>query len=173
MRGSRLPRLAVGLGASALMLLCAACSGTTPQALHVRLDAGPAAASIAAPVHISVSGLPPGGLVTLRAQASDSQGRQWESAAQFRASGAGELNLASAVPVSGSYHVADAAGLLWSLRPEFSSSSSTRFIINYSGFSVTVQVLIDGRVQAETTLERRPLFAAALGGADFVHQSSV
>jgi dienelactone hydrolase len=101
-----------------------------------------------------VSGLPPGGLVTLRARASDYQGRQWDSAAQFLAGASGELNLASAVPVSGSYHVADAAGLLWSLHPAFSSNPATQFYMENSGFSVTVQVLVGGRVQAETTLRR-------------------
>ncbi|HYB18116.1 MAG TPA: acyl-CoA thioesterase/BAAT N-terminal domain-containing protein [Streptosporangiaceae bacterium] len=154
-RGFWLLRRAVGLLVSALALLCAACSGTAPQRQHVRLEAGPAAAAFVTPVRISVSGLPPGRLVTLRAQASDYQGRQWESVAQFRAGVSGELNLASAVPVSGSYHVADPAGLLWSLHPEFSSNPSTQFYIDYFGFSVTVQVLIDGRVQAETTLHRQ------------------
>jgi dienelactone hydrolase len=139
---------------SALTFLCAACGGAPARVLHVRLAAGPPAAAFVTPVHISVSGLPPGGLVTLRARASDYQGRQWESAAQFRASASGKLNLASAVPVSGSYHVADAAGLLWSLSPRFTSNPSTQFYMDSSGFSVTVQVLVDGQVQAETTLNR-------------------
>jgi dienelactone hydrolase len=145
----------IALLASALTLLCAACSGTAQRPLHVRLDVGAAAAAFVTPLHISVNGLPPGGLVTLRARARDYQGRQWESAAQFRASASGVLNLASAVPVSGSYHVADAAGLLWSLSPVFASNPSTQFYMDYSGFSVTLQVLVDGKVQAETTLDRQ------------------
>jgi dienelactone hydrolase len=154
-RRFRLSRRAAGVVAGVLTLLCAACTGTAPRPLNVRLDASPAAASFVTPVHISVSGLRPDELVTLRARASDSQGRQWESGAQFRANASGELNLASAVPVSGSYHVADTAGLLWSLRPEFSSDPSAQFYMSYSGFSVTVQVLIDGRVRAERTLHRQ------------------
>jgi Acyl-CoA thioester hydrolase/BAAT N-terminal region/Transposase, Mutator family len=63
------------------------------------------------PVHVTVSGLPPGERVTVQAQTRDGQGRPWESQAHFRASAAGTLNLATAVPVSGSYHVADANGL--------------------------------------------------------------
>ena len=140
---------------SALIVVCTACGGGPARPLQVRLDAGPPAAAFVTPVHMSVTGLPPGGLVTVRARARDYKGRPWQSAAQFRANASGDLNLASAVPVSGSYHVADAAGLLWSLRPGFSSSRSTQFYIKYSGFSVTVQVLIDGRVRAGTTLRRQ------------------
>ncbi len=72
---------------------------------------GPAAALVD-PVHVSVSGLPPAGLVTVQARALDRHGQPWISAAAFRASATGTLNLATGVPVSGSYHVADAAGLL-------------------------------------------------------------
>lgn len=146
---------AAGLLMIALALLGAGCGGAQARPQPVRLAAGPPAAAFVTPVHISVSGLPPGGLVTLRARASDFQGRPWESAAQFRADASGDLNLASAVPVSGSYHVADAAGLLWSLAPAFSGDPSAQFFMNYSGFRVTVQVLTDGQVRAETTLRRQ------------------
>lgn len=108
---------AAGLLMIALALLGAGCGGAQARPQPVRLAAGPPAAAFVTPVHISVSGLPPGGLVTLRARASDFQGRPWASAAQFLADASGDLNLASAVPVSGSYHAADAAGLLWSLAP--------------------------------------------------------
>ena len=78
----------------------------------------------------------------------------WESAAQFRASAAGTLNLATAVPVSGSYRVADAAGLLWSLHPAFTTGPATQFYMNEAGFVVTLQVVVGGRVQAAATLVR-------------------
>jgi dienelactone hydrolase len=59
------------------------------------------------------------------------------------------------VPVSGSYHVADAAGLLWSLHPAFASSPATEFYPPGHGFSLRLQVLADGHVQAATTLLRQ------------------
>jgi dienelactone hydrolase len=73
---------------------------------------------------------------------------------RLRASAAGTLNLATAVPVSGSYHVADAAGLLWSLHPAFKSGPETQFYMAYSGFSVAVQVLADSQLVASQTLQR-------------------
>ncbi|HEY6295170.1 MAG TPA: acyl-CoA thioesterase/bile acid-CoA:amino acid N-acyltransferase family protein [Streptosporangiaceae bacterium] len=140
----------------AVALLCASCSGASagPPHLHVNLSAGPFSAPFDTPVHITVSGLPAGGLVTLRAQALDSQGRPWESAAQFRASAAGGLDLATAAPVSGSYRTADAAGLLWSLHPAFAAGPATQFFTSHAGFVVQLQVVVDGGVQAAATLVR-------------------
>jgi hypothetical protein len=54
--------------------------------------------------------------------------RLWESQAQFRATATGTLNLATAVPASGSYHVADADGLLWSLQPAYTTSAGAQYV---------------------------------------------
>lgn len=120
----------------------------------MRLDAGPAAAAFDTPVHVTLGGLPADGMVTLQARSDDYEGRPWVSAAQFQASATGTLNLATAVPVSGSYHVADAAGLLWSLHPAFAAGPGTQFYVPYSGFSVTLRVLVDGRIVGSRTLRR-------------------
>jgi dienelactone hydrolase len=149
----RLQWCAAGLLAGVLVLACGGCSGGSATALHVRLDVGPPVAAFATPVHISVSGLPQG-LATVQARARDDEGRLWQSAAQFRVSSAGTLNLATVAPVSGSYHVADAAGLLWSLRPAFTGNPATQFIMGEAGFTVRLQVLTDGQVQATATLIR-------------------
>jgi len=61
-------------------------------------------AAAVTPVHVSISGLPAAGLVIVQARTLDGKGRPWESAAVFRASAGGTLNLATSVPVSGSYH---------------------------------------------------------------------
>ena len=150
-RGSRWP--AGGL-AVLLALLCAGCSSGSAAPQHVELDAGPAAAGFDTPVHITLSGLPPGGAVTVQTQTRDAQGRRWESQAQFRAAAAGTLDLATAVPVSGSYHVADAAGLLWSLHPADTTNPAAGFSAEPPGFAVTVQVLAGGHVEATATLDR-------------------
>jgi dienelactone hydrolase len=148
----RLRRAWVSAGA-VLMLAGAGCGGGSAGA-SVRLDAGPAVAALVDPVHVSVSALPPAGLVTVQARALDRQGQPWVSAAVFRASAAGTLNLATAVPVSGSYHTADAAGLLWSLRPAPGTNQATSFSPPAAGFTVRLQVLTGGRVRASVTLRR-------------------
>jgi hypothetical protein len=121
----------------------------------VRLDADPAMAALVDPVHVSVTGLPPGGLVTMLARALDAAGQSWVSAAVFRASPAGTLNLATAVPVSGSYRTADADGLLWSLHPAPGTSQVAGFSPSAVGFTVRLQVLTGGRVRATATLQRQ------------------
>jgi dienelactone hydrolase len=148
-------------GLLSLALLCAACSGSSPR-LHVRLDAGPVTAPFDTPVHVTLTGLPPSGLVTLDARTTDYQGRVWVSSADYRATAAGTLNLSTAVPVAGSYHVADAAGLLWSLHPAFTRNPATQFLMSYTGFSVTMRVLAEGRIQAAATLRREATAPASI-----------
>ena len=144
----RMRRRAWVLAFAVLVLAAAGCgSGGSSADAPVRLDADPAAAAAVAPVHVSISGLPAAGLVTVQARTTDDQGRPWESAAVFRASDAGTLNLATAVPVSGSYHTADAAGLLWSLHPAFTASPDTAFATS-RGFTIRLQVLTGGHVRA-------------------------
>jgi dienelactone hydrolase len=138
-----------------LILACAACGGRPAAAPPVRLDAGPAAAGLFDPVHVSASGLPAAGMVTVQARTLDQYGQPWVSAAVFRASAAGTLNLATAVPVSGSYHTADAAGLLWSLHPASGTSRASAFSPPQAGFTVRLEVLTGGHVTAKATMQRR------------------
>jgi dienelactone hydrolase len=147
-------------GLLGLALLCGACSGPAPR-LHVRLDAGPLSAPFDTPVHIDLTGLPPSGLVTLHARTTDYQGRAWVSSAEYRATASGTLNLSTAVPVAGSYHVADAGGLLWSLHPAFTSNPAVQFFMGAAGFTVRLQVLAAGQVQATATLVRSWSFATS------------
>jgi dienelactone hydrolase len=151
----RLRRRSWGVAGGVLVLAVAGCGGGSPGTPQVRLDAGPAAAALVDPVHVTVTGLPPAGLVTVQARALDKDGQPWVSAAVFRASATGTLNLATAVPVSGSYHTADAAGLLWSLHPAPGTSQATGFSTSAAGFTVRLQVLTGGRVRATATLQRR------------------
>jgi dienelactone hydrolase len=143
------------LAGAVLVLAVVGCGGGPSAAAAVRLDAGPAAAALVAPVHVTVTGLPPAGLVTVQARALDREGQPWVSAAVFRASATGTLNLATAVPVSGSYHTADAAGLLWSLHPAPGTSQATGFSPPAAGFTVRLEVLTGGRVRASATLQRQ------------------
>ena len=157
----RLRSCSYGVAGAVLALAGAGC-GSGPAGAPVRLDAGPAAAALVDPVHVSVSGLPPSGLVTVQARAVDREGQPWESAAVFRASAAGTLNLATAIPVSGSYHAADAGGLLWSLHPAPGTSQATGFDISAAGFTVRLEVLTGGHVRAAAALQRQAPVTASV-----------
>jgi len=140
------------VSAGAVLILASAGCGSGPARAPVRLDAGPAVAAQVDPIHVSVSGLPAAGLVTVQARALDRDGQPWVSAAVFRATAAATLNLATTVPVSGSYQTADAAGLLWSLRPAAGTNQATGFSPPAAGFTVRLQALTGGRVGAEAVL---------------------
>jgi dienelactone hydrolase len=142
------------VSASAVLLLASAGCGSGLAGTPVRLDAGPAVAALVDPVHVSVDALPSAGLVTVQARTLDGQGQPWVSAAVFRASAAGTLNLATAVPVSGSYHTADSAGLLWSLHPAPGTNQATGFDSPAAGFTVRLEVLTGGHVRASATMRR-------------------
>ena len=58
------------------------------------------------------------------------------------------------MPVSGSYHTADAAGLLWSLHPAFTTGPGTAFVTSPAGFTVRLDVLTGGQVRATATIKR-------------------
>jgi dienelactone hydrolase len=91
----------------------------------------------------------------VQARALDAQRQPWVSAAVFRASATGTLNLATAVPVSGSYHTADAAGLLWSLHPAPGTNPATGLSPPAAGFTVRLEALTGGHVRATATLQRQ------------------
>ncbi len=104
----------------------------------------------------------PGQRVTVQAQTRDDLGRRRESQAQIRATAAGTLNLATAVPVSGSYHVAGDNGLLWSLHPAYTTSPAAGYSFKPPGFAITVQALAGGHVEATTTLRREAIPAVSV-----------
>lgn len=72
------------------------------------------------PVAIAITGLPAGATVRLHAQSvaptAEGKRRSFYAAATFKASSAGAIDLATAVPLSGSYAQADIHGLFWSQR---------------------------------------------------------
>ena len=64
----RLRRAWAAAGAVLMLVLAGAGCGSGPAGAPVRLVAGPAVAALVDPVHVSVSGLPPAGLVTVQAR---------------------------------------------------------------------------------------------------------
>src|SRR5581483_536715 len=77
---------------------------------------GPLSAVAGTPVSISVTGAPTGGTVNIDARAT-LFGRTWTSSATYTASPAGTVDLATSLPVSGSYAGAHEMGLFWSMQP--------------------------------------------------------
>ncbi|CAO2586871.1 Acyl-coenzyme A thioesterase 1 [Lemmus lemmus] len=70
------------------------------------------------PVHITVRGLAPEQLVTLRAALRDERGAVFRAHARYRADHHGELDLARAPALGGSFAGLEPMGLLWAMEPD-------------------------------------------------------
>ncbi|XP_003756310.3 acyl-coenzyme A thioesterase 1 [Sarcophilus harrisii] len=70
------------------------------------------------PVEIAVHGLGPAQPVTLRAGLRDEKGELFQASARYRADAGGQLHLARAPALGGSYSGVEPMGLFWSLQPE-------------------------------------------------------
>ncbi|XP_055448890.1 acyl-coenzyme A thioesterase 3 [Psammomys obesus] len=70
------------------------------------------------PVRISVRGLAPGQPVTLRAALRDEKGALFRAHARYRADAHGQLDLARAPALGGSFAGLEPMGLLWAMQPE-------------------------------------------------------
>ncbi|KAL2789728.1 acyl-coenzyme A thioesterase 1, partial [Daubentonia madagascariensis] len=70
------------------------------------------------PVRITVRGLAPEQPVTLRASLRDEKGALFQAHARYRADAGGELDLARAPALGGSFAGLEPMGLLWALEPE-------------------------------------------------------
>ncbi|HEV3166013.1 MAG TPA: acyl-CoA thioesterase/BAAT N-terminal domain-containing protein [Isosphaeraceae bacterium] len=147
-----LGRRAMSLSASLVLLLvaggCAQGSSDLPQ-----ITASPLRATGDVPLQITVSGLSAHRRVTVRARTSDAQGYVWTSTVTLDADASGMLDLANAVPISGSYHGADAMGLFRSMTPA-SASSLGIFHLAKDGERVELSVDVDGKAVATQTVTR-------------------
>lgn len=103
-------------------------------------------------VHIRLLGFTPGQRVTLRAEMADDARQRWRSWAEFAASAAGDVDLATSAPLSGSYSGVDAMGLFWSMeRADDSDGTPATFARTTTNpLTITFTAEADGRAVATT-----------------------
>ena len=99
------------------LLLCAwiAAANQGPRATFV---VAPAQPLMDDRLSISVSGLPPNRLITVKARSKAQDQLWWRSEAVFNSGVQGTIDLRAQAPVSGSYRGADGMGLFWSMKPD-------------------------------------------------------
>ncbi|WP_432355582.1 acyl-CoA thioesterase/BAAT N-terminal domain-containing protein [Sporosarcina sp. A2] len=76
-------------------------------------------------LEILITNLQPLELVILKAEMCDNGGTNWEAYAEFMSDSKGEIDLATARPISGTYFVPDVTGLFWSMIPVSSENRKT------------------------------------------------
>lgn len=125
----------------------------------MRIEAAPADAMYdQALTALRLADFPPRREVTIRASSRDDAGNRWDSHAAFVTDDRGAVDLASAQPISGSYHVADRMGLFWSMRLDPAADARGAFIkTGVEADQVTLAAEVDGKVVAATELTRRYL----------------
>lgn len=127
--------------------LLTGCGGARP--IHPVVSVSPIEALYDTPVSATVTGLPAGAEVTLRLTTPSADGPTWSSSAVFRADGNGRVSTAQP-PVSGDYSGADPMGLVETLSP----GALGKDLDNKSPWTMTLSVLVKGKVRASVTFTR-------------------
>jgi dienelactone hydrolase len=109
------------------------------------------------PLDIRISGLQPNEPVTVRAQTRFSEETgTWSTSAVYEADDQGNVDLNTASPRSGGFAVADANGLIWSLRPDNPDTNARR--LNERLHSYELRVTVEaGDAVLERVITRRPV----------------
>jgi dienelactone hydrolase len=145
----RLVAGAVAAGGGTLALVGCGGSGGSGTVGPVVITATPSVGLFDQARTIVVSHLRPGERITVEANTARVNGT-WTSSATFRASHDGVVNLAREAPTSGSYHVANAMGLLWSERLRMRGPPPLAH-----GAVTTLTVHAGGRALASTQVTQR------------------
>src|SRR5271156_3967123 len=122
----------------------------------MRIAATPADALYDEPASIRLEGLPALTRVIVSASADDDLRHRWTSHAEFVTDSNGAVDFARQAPASGSYRVADATGLLWSMTLDSTIKERTPFIkTTTEPVTVKLSAEIHGGVVANAELSRR------------------
>jgi dienelactone hydrolase len=131
-------------------------TGDTAMAVEMRILGYPDDALYDDPVSLRLDGFPRSAKVTVRASALDDLQHRWDSHAEFVVDSNGALNLALAAPAAGSYGIADATGLLWSMTLDAAIKERSPFVkTSASPAVVKLTVELDGKPVADANLTRR------------------
>jgi dienelactone hydrolase len=108
-------------------------------------------------VRVCLTGLPPGGEVTVRSREKDDFGNWWEAANTFRADERGTVDLAAQAPESGSYQGVEPMGFLWSMSPVDAETASPMMTANVEPKVVELTAEVGGKAVASAELVRKYL----------------
>ena len=101
------------------------------------------------PLQISAFNLPPGKKVQFSLKLKDAKNHAWSSEAYYIADGKGEIDLATAPSVAGTYLGIHPMGLFWSLQsPDYHQIATNK------GFEAIISLSIDGEIEVQETIHR-------------------
>ena len=147
-------RRAAGVAALGLAVVVAGCGGAAAQK-GVSLQVAPRSSLADQPLQIVLRGLRPDQRVTVSLESTDALGSSWTSSATFASDSRGQVDLARAAPISGSYTGSSAMGLVWSVHAPHRTGGGAYFWRNGSPLTWTATAQIGGNTVATTQFVRR------------------
>jgi pimeloyl-ACP methyl ester carboxylesterase len=154
----RMRRLAIKYLSGLPLLLCAWIAAAN-QGPRVTFVVAPAPPLMDDRLSISMSGLPPNRLITLKAKSKAQDQLWWRSEAVFNTGPQGAINVETQAPVSGAYRGVDGMGLFWSMKPDADTRSG-----NHGFFAITdwfrpifteIEAADAGQALGSVVIERR------------------
>jgi len=139
----------------ATLVLAGVCcvSGLAAQVLTVT----PGSVLVDESANIRASGLRPNEHVTISADLVDGDDQRWESAAEFVVDAQGSIDVSTQAPVTGSYEVVSAMGLIWSMTPASKGVGIYRPPKDQGPQQIHFKLLRDGQTIATAQLEQRTM----------------
>ncbi|MDN5865050.1 MAG: acyl-CoA thioesterase/BAAT N-terminal domain-containing protein [Gammaproteobacteria bacterium] len=119
----------------------------------IKMTVAPHDALFDQPVAVRVHGLKPGQPLTLKASATDRQGRTWSASAIFVADTHGEIDAGRMAPQYGDYSGVHAMGLVWAMKPEGVKNPAYALFIP-KDHHIEFAALARGKLLAQATLTR-------------------
>lgn len=134
--------------------VCAAAWGIA-RALHAqKIEVAPSQVMMDESATVLVNGVTPGSRVTIRAELADGGGHPWASEAEFVADAQGMVDTAKQAPAKGSYGVASAMGLVWSMIPRAKDVHVYQAPHELASQVIEFHLLVDGKEQSTAQLEQ-------------------
>lgn len=137
----------VTIALGCLLFLCAVAQAGVP-----RIKITPNSAFIGQPVKIILRDFPTRQLVAVQLLCTNALGQIWQSHAEFLTDRHGNANLATQVPISGTYRHADPAGLFWS--QSFADSNAPALGKSLDPWHYNLMASVNSRTLATATMER-------------------
>lgn len=132
---------------------------TASPAPHITFAVTPAQPLMDDQINITISGLPPNRLITLRAKSRAQDQLWWRSEALFNSGPDGAIDLHVQTPISGTYQGVDGMGLFWSMKPDVEPKSADHAFFAVMDWFTPIVTEIDvedpDRVLGSVTIERR------------------
>jgi dienelactone hydrolase len=143
-------------GVPLLLCACVAAANQRPRATFV---VAPAQPSMDDRLSISVLGLPPNRVITVRAKSKAQDQLWWWSEAVFNSGLEGTIDFRAQAPVSGTYRGADGMGLFWSMKPDADTKDGDHAVFTitdwFKPIVTEIEAIDGGQVLGSVTIERR------------------